>query len=83
MLSQLTDIKMKAAGIDDKDLRKFTLAAFRKAGYTTGKAAGNRNPSNREGPASRQSNPEAGPSAAPSTVQVIVSQFIIVVFDFS
>ncbi|KAF9268051.1 hypothetical protein L218DRAFT_918285 [Marasmius fiardii PR-910] len=33
-LSQLTDIKLKAFGVDEKDLRKLVLAAVKKAGYT-------------------------------------------------
>ncbi|TFK43459.1 hypothetical protein BDQ12DRAFT_731481 [Crucibulum laeve] len=32
-LGQLGDVKLKAAGIDDKDDRKIVLAAIRKAGY--------------------------------------------------
>ncbi|KAH9844273.1 uncharacterized protein C8Q71DRAFT_793820 [Rhodofomes roseus] len=32
-LGQLTDGKLKAAGVDDKDVRKLVLAAIRKSGY--------------------------------------------------
>ncbi|KZT74355.1 hypothetical protein DAEQUDRAFT_701623 [Daedalea quercina L-15889] len=34
-LGQLTDGKLKAAGVDDKEVRKLVLAAIRKSGYKT------------------------------------------------
>jgi hypothetical protein len=33
MLSQLTDVKLKSVGMDDKEDRKLILTAVRKAGY--------------------------------------------------
>jgi len=33
LLGQLTDAKLKAAGVDDKETRKLVLAAIRKSGY--------------------------------------------------
>ena len=33
MLAELTDFKLKSAGVDDKEDRKLVLAAVRKAGY--------------------------------------------------
>ncbi|KAJ3540256.1 hypothetical protein NM688_g6253 [Phlebia brevispora] len=33
MLAELTDFKLKAAGVDDKEERKLVMAAVRKAGY--------------------------------------------------
>jgi len=33
MLSQLTDVKLKSVGMDNKDDRRLVLAAIRKAGY--------------------------------------------------
>lgn len=70
MLSQLTDVKMKAAGIDDKDLRKSVLSAFRKAGYkaSPGKAS-HTSASN----ADLSSSPDGSADPGPSTVQILVS----------
>jgi hypothetical protein len=75
MLSQLTDLKMKAAGIDDKDVRKLTLAAFRKTGYkaSPGKASNSTNASTSQaGPSSTNGSAEPGPS----TVQILVSTLV-------
>jgi hypothetical protein len=71
MLSQLTDVKMKAAGIDDKDVRKLTLAAFRKAGYKASpNKASNSTRTPQAGPSPRT---DDGAEPRPSTVQVLVS----------
>ncbi|KAG2141774.1 uncharacterized protein EDB93DRAFT_1159052 [Suillus bovinus] len=35
LLAQLTDFKLKASGVEDKETRKLVLAAIRKAGYTS------------------------------------------------
>lgn len=72
MLSQLTDVKMKAAGIDDKDLRRSALAAFRKAGYKTSPNSKQANASQRELVLAVDQDSEAGPS----TVQIIVSLLV-------
>ncbi|KIK68059.1 hypothetical protein GYMLUDRAFT_154641 [Collybiopsis luxurians FD-317 M1] len=37
-LAQLTDFKLKAAGVDDKEERKLVIAALRKAGYISAPA---------------------------------------------
>ena len=75
MLSQLTDVKMKAVGIDDKDLRKSVLAAFRKAGYqaSPGKVS-NKLSSQKAEPSSSM---DGGTEAGPSTVQVLVGPLLI------
>src|SRR6266436_8880300 len=71
MLSQLTDIKLKAAGIDDKDLRKSALAAFRKAGYKASLGnASQTSASNVE----RASSADGVADSGPSTVQILVSK---------
>jgi len=73
MLSQLTDIKLKAAGIDDKDLRKSALAAFRKAGYKASLGnASQTSASNVE----RASSADGAADSGPSTVQILVSKLI-------
>jgi hypothetical protein len=70
MLSQLTDVKMKAAGIDDKDLRKSVLSAFRKAGYKASPSiASHTSASNADLSSSAGGNADPGPS----TVQILVS----------
>ena len=33
MLAELTDFKLKSAGVDDKEERKLVMTAIRKAGY--------------------------------------------------
>jgi hypothetical protein len=67
MLSQLTDVKMKAAGIHDKDVRKLALAAFRKAGYKTSLNKGSL-------ATTEFSSADGGAEAGPSTVQILVSE---------
>jgi hypothetical protein len=72
MLSQLTDVKMKAAGIDDKDLRKSVLSAFRKAGYKASPSTASpshTSASNADLSSSAGGNADPGPS----TVQILVS----------
>jgi hypothetical protein len=80
MLSQLTDVKMKAAGIDDKDLRKSVLAAFRKAGY---KALADKATNKTSALDTETSSNADGTEPGPSTVQILVSIPRTVVFMFS
>ncbi|KAI0938062.1 hypothetical protein AcV7_003360 [Taiwanofungus camphoratus] len=63
LLGQLTDLQLKAAGVDDKEVRKLVLAALRKSGYK-GKAA----QASITTTSSAQSTPSAaGPSTPPGS----------------
>lgn len=50
MLAELTDLKLKAAGVDDKEERKLVLAAVRKSGYKQTTAASSSKQSSEAGP---------------------------------
>ncbi|PCH41074.1 hypothetical protein WOLCODRAFT_162792 [Wolfiporia cocos MD-104 SS10] len=61
LLAQLTDAKLRAAGVDDKELRKLVLAAIRKAGFkSTGQASSALSGAQNSTPGG------AGPSSQPS-----------------
>ncbi|KAH7914198.1 hypothetical protein BJ138DRAFT_1057479 [Hygrophoropsis aurantiaca] len=66
-LVQLTDAKLKVSGVDDKETRKFVLAAVRKAGYTPA----TQRKAIQADTASTSSEPSS--SNPPSTVQVITT----------
>jgi hypothetical protein len=72
MLGQLTELKLKAAGVDDREDRRLSIAALRKAGYI-GKQKKTTDGSGDIAEASNtdQKSAIAGPSK-PSTVQVLV-----------
>lgn len=55
-LSELNDFKLKAAGLEDKEDRKLTLSAVRKAGYKPSPATPKRSALSRSAAA------DAGPS---------------------
>ncbi|GJE84210.1 hypothetical protein PsYK624_002860 [Phanerochaete sordida] len=57
-LAELTEFKLRAAGVEDKDDRKLLLAAVRKAGYRSTPAT----PS-RAAAAARETSADAGPSS--------------------
>ncbi|TFY56315.1 hypothetical protein EVJ58_g7720 [Rhodofomes roseus] len=65
-LGQLTDGKLKAAGVDDKDVRKLVLAAIRKSGYKV-PAAG---PSSRNAAQNTSTPGAADPPAESTSAQV-------------
>lgn len=50
MLAELTDLKLKAVGVDDKDERKLVLSAVRKSGYKKMTAAFSSEQTNEAGP---------------------------------
>lgn len=64
-LGKLTDGKLKAAGVDDKEVRKLVLAAIRKSGYKT--PAGG--PSSRNAAQSTSTPGAADPPAASTSAQ--------------
>lgn len=76
LLAQLTDLKLKVSGVEDKETRKLVLAAIRKAGYI----AQPLRPGSEPKPKSDRSKsfdgqPVAGPSEpkVSNAVQVVVS----------
>jgi hypothetical protein len=62
-LASLTDLKLKAAGIDEKDTRKSILAALKKAGYS-GKTLG------------QTGNATAGPSTLTAVEALVCLDFL-------
>lgn len=67
-LGQLTDGKLKAAGVDDKEVRKLVLAAIRKSGYKAPAAGA----SSRNAAQNTSSPGTADPPAASTSAQAEV-----------
>ncbi|OAX44571.1 hypothetical protein K503DRAFT_825731 [Rhizopogon vinicolor AM-OR11-026] len=70
LLAQLTDVKLIACGVEDKETRKAVLTAIRKAGYTAQSAKPKKN-----GPGVSDVQPVAGPSQprVANTVQILTT----------
>jgi hypothetical protein len=73
LLAQLTDVKLKVSGVEDKETRKLVLAAIRKAGYTAQPSGSKPKPTSDNSRSLDE--PVAGPSESrvASAVQVVVS----------
>lgn len=67
-LAELTEFKLRAAGLEDKDDRKLALAAIRKAGYKPVPAT-----FKRVGAAARDTPADAGSSSSSSRPDMSVS----------
>lgn len=67
MLGQLTDLKLNALGVAEKDVRRLVLSAVRKAGYRAVPLSGSASAA-QSGSTQTQSS-TAGPSSAPSASQ--------------
>jgi hypothetical protein len=61
LLAQLTDVKLKVSGVEDKETRKLVLAAIRKAGYTA-QPSGSKSKAKSDKSRSLDEQPVAGPS---------------------
>ncbi|KAG2042350.1 hypothetical protein BDR03DRAFT_945113 [Suillus americanus] len=71
LLAQLTDVKLKVSGVEDKETRKLVLSAIRKAGYTAQPSGSKSKPKSR----SLAEQPIAGPSEprVANAVQVVTT----------
>jgi hypothetical protein len=74
LLAQLTDVKLKVSGVEDKETRKLVLAAIRKAGYTA-QPSGSKSKAKSDKSRSLDEQPVAGPSESrvATAVHVVVS----------
>jgi hypothetical protein len=74
-------VKLNAAGVDDKQLRRLVLAALRKAGY--GPKRKPINPDKSSGEKIGNDVPAAGPSRAPLSALDSVVRFDFLTFSFA
>ncbi|KAG1783256.1 hypothetical protein EV702DRAFT_1176445 [Suillus placidus] len=74
LLAQLTDVKLKVSGVEDKETRKLVLAAIRKAGYTA-QPSGSKPKPKSDKSKSLDEQPVAGPSEprVANAVQVVTT----------
>ncbi|KAG2348986.1 hypothetical protein BDR05DRAFT_1028076 [Suillus weaverae] len=74
LLAQLTDVKLKVSGVEDKETRKLVLAAIRKAGYTA-QPSGSKPKPKSDKSKSLDGQPVAGPSGprVANAVQVVTT----------
>ncbi|KAG2757343.1 hypothetical protein P692DRAFT_20948436 [Suillus brevipes Sb2] len=73
LLAQLTDVKLKVSGVEDKETRKLVLAAIRKAGYTAQPSGSKTKP--KKDKSKGLDEPAAGPSEqrVANAVQVVTT----------
>ncbi|KAG1755615.1 hypothetical protein EDB19DRAFT_1955866 [Suillus lakei] len=62
LLAQLTDVKLKVCGVEDKETRKLVLVAIRKAGYTAQPSSGSKPKPKSDKSRGSDEQPVAGPS---------------------